>query len=98
MAANRKYVEDADIFTLMARGLSLQPLGPYPLEAGERRPSVPVKEALPHQRRGLLERLDHWFWRREQREVEAHLAKSTDIYDLEARIRDLERGVLYRFY
>ncbi len=98
MAANQKPVEDADIFTLMAKALSLQPLGPYPLEAGERLPSPPVNVASLHQRRGLLERLDHWFWKREQREVEAHLAKSTDIYDLEARIRDLERGVLYRYY
>jgi hypothetical protein len=98
MAANRRPVEDLDIFALMAKGLSLQPLAQYPLEAAERPPSPRVKEASPHQRRGWLERLDHWFWEREQREVEAHLAKSTDIYDLEARIRDLERGVLYRYY
>jgi hypothetical protein len=98
MAANRKHVEDLDIFALMAKALSLQPLGHYALEAGERSPSPPAKAASPHRRRGLLERLDHWFWEREQREVEAHLAKSTDIYDLEARIRDLERGVLYRYY
>ena len=41
---------------------------------------------------GLLERIDHWLWRLEQREIEARLAEATDIYDLEVRIRELERG------
>jgi len=40
---------------------------------------------------GLLDRLDHWFWQQEQREREAYLAQSSDIYDLERRMRQLER-------
>ena len=41
---------------------------------------------------GLLDRLDHWFWTLEQRELEARLAEATDIYDLEQRMREIERG------
>ena len=43
-------------------------------------------------KRGLLDRIDHWFWRLEQRAIEARLADATDIYDLEVRIREIERG------
>lgn len=43
-------------------------------------------------RAGLWDRLDHWFWRQTQREREAYLAGAQDIYDLEARIRRLERS------
>jgi hypothetical protein len=41
---------------------------------------------------GLLDRLDTWFWKQEMKEREAFLAKSTDIFDLEQRMRCLERG------
>jgi len=40
---------------------------------------------------GLLDRLDHWFWQQEQRQREAYLAQASDIYDLERRMRQLER-------
>lgn len=43
-------------------------------------------------KRGLLERLDQWFWRLEQRALEQRLAGATDVYDLEVRIREIERG------
>jgi hypothetical protein len=43
-------------------------------------------------KRGLLDRIDHWFWTLEQRALEARLADATDIYDLELRIREIERG------
>jgi hypothetical protein len=43
-------------------------------------------------KRGLLDRLDDWFWMLEQRALEARLAQATDIYDLELRIREIERG------
>jgi hypothetical protein len=39
----------------------------------------------------LLDRLDGWFTRQEQRQREAYLAQSQDICDLERRIRHLER-------
>lgn len=39
-----------------------------------------------------LDRLDNWFWRQRQREREAYLAQATDIFDLEERMRRLERS------
>ena len=53
-------------------------------EAAEANPEEP--------KRGLLDRLDDWFWTLEQRALEARLAQATDIYDLEVRIREIERG------
>ena len=40
----------------------------------------------------LLDRLDHWFWRQAQRDREAYLAGARDIYELEERMRRLERS------
>jgi hypothetical protein len=40
----------------------------------------------------VLDRLDHWFWRQAQRDREAYLAGARDIYELEERIRRLERS------
>jgi hypothetical protein len=42
--------------------------------------------------RGLLDRLDTWFWKQEMKRREAFLAQSTDLFDLERRMRWLERG------
>ena len=39
-----------------------------------------------------LERLDTWFWKQDMKHREAFLARSTDIFDLEQRMRCLERG------
>jgi len=39
-----------------------------------------------------LGRLDNWFWRQQQRQREAYLAQATDIFDLEERMRRLERS------
>jgi Protein of unknown function (DUF3563) len=41
---------------------------------------------------GWLDRLDTWFWKQEMKNREAFLARSTDIFDLEQRMRCLERG------
>jgi hypothetical protein len=46
---------------------------------------------------GWFDRLDGWFWRQAQRDQEAYLAGSRDIYDLEERIRRLERAHGSRF-
>lgn len=51
------------------------------------------KQAAPMGRTGFFARLDRWFWRQTQREREAYLAGARDIYDLEERIRRLERSV-----
>ena len=42
--------------------------------------------------RGWLDRLDLWFWKREMKSREAFLAQSIDVFDLERRMRCLERG------
>jgi hypothetical protein len=47
---------------------------------------------------GLLERLDRWFWRQQVRDREAYLAGARDIFELEERMRRLERSVGSRYY
>jgi hypothetical protein len=96
MRANQLPLDDLGglgIFTLMARALTLQP----PVAEAFARPEAsPLpKSAL---RRGLLDGINHWFWKREQRAVEAYLAKSRDVFDLEARIRHLERSTPHPYY
>ncbi len=53
------------------------------------RDGAPARTTAPSA--GLFDRLDHWFWRQEQRRREAYLAQANDIYDLERRMRHLER-------
>jgi len=40
---------------------------------------------------GLLERLDRWAAGLRQKDMERYLAESRDIFELEARLRDIER-------
>lgn len=42
--------------------------------------------------RSWLTRLDTWFWKQEMKRREAFLAQSADIFDLERRMRMLERA------
>ena len=42
--------------------------------------------------------LADWFYRQQVKEREAYLAKSTDIFDLERRIRQLERQPQFTYY
>jgi len=44
----------------------------------------------------LLDRLDAWFWRQRQRDHEAYLAGSRDVFELERRMEALERGAYPR--
>jgi hypothetical protein len=53
--------------------------------------------AVPARKRGWLERLDRWFWAQQQRDIEAYLARSVDIHDLEQRMRNLERSAWHRY-
>jgi Protein of unknown function (DUF3563) len=39
-----------------------------------------------------LDRVDAWFWKQEMKRRETFLAQSSDIFDLERRMRRLERG------
>ncbi len=91
MHSNRIKLEQLDVFALMASALASPPHSEWSIERQQRPQELPAAENAPA-RRSLLERLDHWFWKQEQRAIEAHLAEATDIHDLEARIRDLERG------
>ena len=52
-------------------------------------------DAQAERRLSLLDRIDDWFWRQELRDREAYLAQSADVFELEARIRHLERGGIY---
>jgi uncharacterized protein DUF3563 len=76
-----------NIFALVADALAY----PQRPQTDHRRPAA-TPAAAPRPQRGLLERLDHWFWVREQRSREAYLAEARDVCDLEMRIRQLERG------
>jgi hypothetical protein len=62
----------------------------------ERGPSRPASAKTT--RRSLLDRLDAWFWRQRQRADEAYLAQSQDVFELERRMRELERSVGSRYY
>ena len=65
--------------------------------AGVRAPSNDAP-ANPAARGGLLDRLDTWFWRQRQRANEAYFAESQDVFELESRMRAIERGVGGRYY
>ncbi len=54
--------------------------------------------ASPSRSAGIFERIDRWFWRQAQRERESYLAGSQDVFELEERIRRLERSVGSRYY
>src|SRR5437867_7143583 len=46
----------------------------------------PVSASFAEPRRGWLDRLDTWFWRRRQRDREAYLAASNHVFELERPI------------
>jgi hypothetical protein len=60
--------------------------------------ATPALAMTPVHRRGMLERLEYWFWAQQQRDLEAYLAKATDVYDLEARINAVERNKSIPYY
>ncbi|HTI46261.1 MAG TPA: DUF3563 family protein [Casimicrobiaceae bacterium] len=60
-----------------------------------RRPAADPKTAP---RLGLLDRLDRWTWKQRQKDIEARLAQSTDLADLERRLRELDRAIVARAY
>jgi hypothetical protein len=80
----------------------------YPIFALERGATLLGDAIMPQPRRGdrgarrskpatagarnLLDSLDTWFWRQRQRADEAYLAQSQDVFELERRIRTLERA------
>jgi uncharacterized protein DUF3563 len=63
---------------------------------GDRNPPRPPAEITT--RRSLLDRLDAWFWRQRQSAHEAYLGQSQDVFELERRMRELERSIGSRYY
>ena len=82
------------LFSLMAAALGS---ATRPVRRGDAddRPSTRRRAAVSD---GLLDRLDRWFWRQEQKARDAYLAQSRDVFDLERRIAALERGTIPRYY
>ena len=70
-------------------------LSRVPKSARARKPDAKAPQTA---KLGLLERFDRWLWQQHVREREAYLAESKDIYELEERIRRLERTVGSRYY
>ncbi len=102
MRTNRMLLDDVgglDIFILMARALTPPGMTPQPGKYWDRYDvpaAAPAKPSPP--KRGWMERLEHWFWRQRQRDLEAYLAQATDVHDLETRMRTLERDFLHPYY
>ena len=85
------------IFPLLAKALMFLP----PQSGASDRQSAAHDRTMagtPTRRRGFLERLDRWFWAQQQRDLEAYLARATDVYDLEARIHAVERNKSIPYY
>ena len=66
--------------------------------ASGKRPPAAGTAGPAAQSSSFLERLDRWFWRQQLREREAYLSGARDIFELEDRIRRLERSVGSRYY
>jgi hypothetical protein len=81
------------LYTLMAEAL-----GPTHKRAPARSAATPRPVSPGAPREGLLDRVDRWFWHREQNAREAYLAQSRDVFELERRIEAMERGDITRYY
>lgn len=95
MGTNRIALDDIGglgIFNLMAKALMVVPWDREPDERATASAKAPVPRV------GLLDRIDRWCWRLSQRALEEHLGRAQDVYDLERRIRDLERRLPYRCF
>jgi len=57
--------------------------------------STPRRSPPSTPRLHALDRLDHWFWRQRQKSRDAYLAGSSDVADVERRLRELERRPYY---
>jgi len=57
-----------------------------------------VNKAASPKRRGWLSMLDAWFCRQRQNARDAYLAQARDVFEVERRIRHLERNIGSRYY
>ncbi len=55
----------------------------------------PARAASP--RPTLVQRLDRWFWRQEQKSRERYLARVVDRFDFERRLRHIDRAGTFGF-
>ena len=60
-----------------------------------REPRFPVQPVVELPKPGVWERLDRWLAKARQRDRERYLAQARDVFELEARIRSLERRPYY---
>jgi hypothetical protein len=82
------------LYTLMAEALGRRPRPARPADARSGAATVAPTARGP----GLLDRLDRWFWQQEQKARDDYLATSADVFELERRIKALERGSITRYY
>jgi len=61
-------------------------------------PSRNLGETPRKARLNLLDRLEAWQWRQSQKDREAYLSQSKDVFDLERRIAAMERESPVRYY
>jgi len=54
--------------------------------------------AEPSVRTDWLDRIDQWVWRNALKRRESYLSQATDLHDLEARLRELDRDMGSRRY
>ena len=57
-----------------------------------------VRRARTTMKQSVLERLDAWCSRQEQKTRERYLAGARDVFDLERRIDAVDRGTVGRYY
>ncbi|HEX8012844.1 MAG TPA: DUF3563 family protein [Casimicrobiaceae bacterium] len=88
------FLLDSPRLTGLVGGLA--PRNPAPRDSAQRDEGSRCK--APTRSPSLLERLDRWFWRQQVRDREAYLAGAQDIFELEERMRRLERGLGSRYY
>ena len=81
------------LYTLMAEALGKRTRQARPAATRLRAAAAaPTARAL-----GILDRLDGWFWRQEQKARDDYLATSADVFELERRIEALDRGAISRY-
>jgi hypothetical protein len=92
---NRPFAENGfmDVVVKLAQTAFFDDL---PSNANNRPPVAPTAlagplEAAPTLRQRWLAGLERWMYQQQVREREAYLGQSRDVYDLEQRIRNLER-------
>jgi len=94
-ATNYPFSEAADRGFVSLLAAMLHGAMTAPVSGSPRGPNLAATEEPAQPAVGWLERFDRWAARQRQRERERYLARSSDIFELEARIRELERRPYY---